>query len=70
MKVINAKDYKYIGTSGIYHMFQSTKTDWDDEIVCVTRARFITKEGKSIFFDPIVTYVNNENLKLPSTANM
>lgn len=55
MKVITEKDYIYLRREGEYHVFQSNpaKENFDTEILMVLRARYITKEGKSKFFDYI-----------------
>lgn len=54
MKVINEKDYDYVGIDGNWYVFVSKpKDDYDPEKIYVTRARFITLKGESIFFDPI-----------------
>lgn len=54
MKTLNAKKYRYIGTSqNKWHVFESIWDDYDPEILCVTRARYLLPDGTSIYFDPI-----------------
>lgn len=53
MKVINEKDYSYLGSSRGWHVFISTKRNFDPELLYVFRARMIMKDGSSKFFDPI-----------------
>lgn len=53
MKVLHANSYKYVGTSGRWHVFESVKLDFDPELLYLYRARFIKKDGTSVFFDPI-----------------
>lgn len=54
MKVINEKDYSYLGTSRGWHVFISTKKSFDPELLYLYRARMILKDGSFKFFDPIV----------------
>lgn len=53
MKVFHEKDYEYIGQKEGWHCFRSIKKDFDPEIVLVYRARFIKKNGTSVYYDPI-----------------
>ena len=57
MKTLHETKYQYIGTTEVlnikYHMFQSTQKDFDPEILLVTKARLITKNNESIYFDEI-----------------
>ena len=57
MKTIHENKAKYIGTTEVfgikYHMFQSIFENFDPEILLVTRARFVKKDGSSIYYDEI-----------------
>ena len=57
MKTLHENKVRYIGTTEVfnvkYHMFQSIFEDFDPEIILVTRARFIQKDGSSIYYDKI-----------------
>ena len=57
MKTISETKYRYIGTTEVfgikYHMFQSIFEDFDPEILLVTRARLIKKDGDSSYYDEI-----------------
>lgn len=49
MKVINEKDYVYMGFLDGWHTFQSNpdKSNFDKEIIKIERARFVKKDGSS-----------------------
>lgn len=53
MKVINQKNYTYIGIISGLHAFMSNpdKVDFDKELVLVERAKFIKTDGKFEFFN-------------------
>lgn len=53
MKVINEKDYIYKDTKDGFHIFETNpeKLNFDKEIIWVSRARYITKNGKQRYFD-------------------
>lgn len=57
MKTISETKYRYIGTTEVfdvkYHMFQSIFEDFDQEILLVTRARLVKKDGDSLYYDKI-----------------
>ena len=57
MKTIHETKSRYIGTTEVfgvkYHMFQSIQKDFDPEIILVTRARLIKKDGSSVYYDEI-----------------
>jgi hypothetical protein len=54
MKTLNAKKYKYVGTSqNTWHVFMSIWDDFDPEMLYVTRARYLLPDGSSVYFDPI-----------------
>jgi hypothetical protein len=56
LKVINGKDYDYVGRDHQWYIFKSKpKDDFDPEIIYVTRARYVTEDGKSIFYDLVNT---------------
>jgi hypothetical protein len=53
MKTLNAKEYKYLGTTGTWHVFKCVKENFDPEVLYLYRARVIEENGKSKFYDPI-----------------
>lgn len=53
MKVFAEEHYNYIGKWGKFHAFKCTKTNFDQEIVLVTRAKMVRKNGHSTVFNPI-----------------
>lgn len=53
MKVINEKDYSYLGTSRGWHVFLSRKSNYDPELLYVYRARMNMKDGSFKFYDPV-----------------
>lgn len=62
MKVLHENSYKYLGTSGKWHVFESTRESFDPELLYLYRARFIKNDGSSQFFDPIKNEIPKFNL--------
>lgn len=53
MKVLPYEHYEYLGVWGLYHAFRSKKPGFDPEIILESRARVVTKQGSSYFYDPV-----------------
>ncbi len=57
MKTLHENKVRYIGTTEVfgikYHMFQNIFENFDPEILLVTRARFVKKDGSSVYYDEI-----------------
>lgn len=52
MKVLNEKDYTYVGYCDGWHVFESKpKQNYDPEKVYVKRVRFIKEDGQSVFYE-------------------
>lgn len=52
MKVINEKDYDYVGYDKGWFIFRSRpKENFDPEMIYVKRVRFIKEDGQSIYYE-------------------
>lgn len=53
MKTLHENSYSYLGVRDGMHVFTKFLEQSDPEIIYLLRARFITKDGHAIYFDPV-----------------
>lgn len=64
MKIIHEETHTLLGKDGSWYVFELKRTgpDFDPEIILIKRARMITKDGKSRFFDTIKESQDSESV--------